>query len=149
MNRPQRLLSVAGLGLLLAACAPVYRNHGYAPPEDVLSEIEVGRDTRDEVARAVGRPTAEGVLGENSWYFVQSRFRHYGYLPPREIDRDVVAISFGESGTVSSIERFGLEQGREVPIARETTESNAEGVGFFRQLLGNIGNFNPAGLFQD
>lgn len=149
MNRPQRLIAVAGLGLLLAACAPVYRNHGYAPPDDVLADIEVGRDTRAEVAGAVGRPTAEGVLGEDAWYFVQSRFRHFGYLPPREVDRDVVAITFDSGGTVSTIQRFGLEQGRTVPISREVTDSSVRGVGFLRQLFGNIGNFNPAGLFQN
>lgn len=147
MNRSLRLIAVAGLGFLLAACAPVYRNHGYAPPDDLLAEIDVGSDTRAEVASAVGRPTAEGVLGDDAWYFVQSRFRHYGYLPPREVDRDVVAITFDGGGTVSAIQRFGLEQGRAVPISREVTDENVQGVGFLRQLFGNIGNFNPAGLF--
>jgi outer membrane protein assembly factor BamE (lipoprotein component of BamABCDE complex) len=149
MKRSQRIIAVAGLCLLLAGCAPVYRNHGYAPPDDLLAGIEVGRDTQAEVANAVGRPTAEGVLGKDAWYFVQSRFRHFGYLPPREIDRDVVAITFDSGGTVSNIERFGLEQGRSVPISREVTDSNVRDVGFLRQLFGNIGNFNPAGVFED
>jgi hypothetical protein len=33
-------------------------------------------------------------------------------------------------------------------ISRRVTDSNIKGVGFLRQLLGNIGNFN-AGQFLD
>ncbi len=149
MNRPKRLLWAAGLCALLPACAPVYENHGYAPPPDLLAEIEIGRDTRAEVAQTIGRPTAEGVLGEDAWYFVESRFRQYGYRAPREIDREVVAIRFNDAGTVSNVERFGLEQGRAVPISREVTEPNVRGISFLRQLFRNVGSFNPANLFGD
>ncbi len=133
----------------LAACAPVYENHGYAPPPDVLSDIEVGRDTRADIVAKVGQPTAEGALGDDAWYFVQSRFRHYGWRAPEEVDREVVAISFNPSGTVANVERFGLEQGRVVPISREVTDSTVRDSGFLRQLFGNIGQFNPAGLFDE
>ncbi len=138
------------LALIAAtACSPVYENHGYAPPPDVLAQVEVGRDTRDDIVQDVGQPTAEGVLGEDAWYYVQSRFREYGWRAPEEIDRQVVAISFAPSGTVSNVERFGLEQGRVVPISREVTETTVQDTGFLRQLFGNIGNFNPAGLLDE
>ncbi len=133
----------------LGACSPVYENHGYAPPPDVLAQIDVGRDTRDDVAEEVGQPTAEGVLGEDIWYFVQSRFRQYGWRAPQEVDRQVVAISFSPSGAVANVERFGLEDGRVVALSREVTGSSVRETGFLRQLFGNIGNFNPAGLFDE
>lgn len=148
MTRGTRLFPALAV-MAAAACSPVYENHGYAPPPDVLSGIEVGRDTRADIAEEVGRPTAEGVLGEDAWYFVQSRFRHYGWRAPQEVDREVVAISFGPSGTVSNVERFGLEQGRVVPISREVTESTVRDAGLLRQIFGNIGQFNPAGLFGE
>ena len=126
----------------------MFRNHGYVPPEDQLAQIEVGRDSREDVAGLVGRPTAEGILGDQGWYYVQSRFRNYGYRPSVEVDRQVVAISFDAGGTVSNIERFGLEDGRVVPLSRRVTEANVQGVGFLRQLFGNIGRFNPADFFD-
>ena len=129
------------LGLALVACAPVYRNHGYAPPDEELTLLEVGRDTRDTVAASVGRPSASGLLNDMGWFYVQSRWQHPGGRAPREIERQVVAISFTEDGVVSNIERFGLEEGRVVPLSRRVTESNIRGVSLISQLLGNLGNF--------
>ena len=44
-----------------------------------------------------------------------------------------------EEGKVENVERFGLENGQVVAISRRVTDSNIKGVGFLRQLLGNIG----------
>lgn len=124
----------------LAACAPVYRNHGYAPKDDVLATIEVGRDTRESVAEKVGRPSAAGLLNDTGWFYVESRWREqYGLRPAAEMDRQVVAITFTQGGTVANVERFGLEKGQIVPLSRRVTESNVKGLGFLRQLFGNIG----------
>ncbi|MEH6775222.1 MAG: outer membrane protein assembly factor BamE [Cereibacter changlensis] len=140
----RRGLRQAALGLCLVAvvaCAPVYRNHGYAPEDTALAQITVGKDTRDTVAEIVGRPSAAGLLNDEGWYYVQSRYRHFGARRPEEIERQVVAISFTPNGTVENVERFGLEQGKVVPLSRRVTESNIKGVSLIGQLLGNIGQF--------
>ncbi len=135
-----------GLGLLalifLSACTALYQNHGYVPRDEELARIEVGESTRETVARAVGRPSSTGLLTGAAWYYVGSRFRHYGARAPQEIDRQVVAISFDEAGTVENVERFGLENGQAVVLSRRVTDSNIKGLGFLRQLLGNIGNIS-------
>jgi outer membrane protein assembly factor BamE (lipoprotein component of BamABCDE complex) len=138
--RPVRWV-IAGLVLVLTvACSPIFRNHGYVPSDDELALVEVGTDTRETVAQKVGAPTASGLLNDVGWYYVQSRFRTYGPREPREIDRQVVAISFAEDGVVSNVERFGLEDGQVVAISRRVTETNIRGVSLIRQLLGNLGN---------
>ncbi|RMH39431.1 MAG: outer membrane protein assembly factor BamE [Alphaproteobacteria bacterium] len=126
----------------VAACASVYRNHGYVPPEDELQKITVGVDTRDTVAETIGRPSTEGVLRDRAWYYVGSRFRHFGMRAPEEVDRQVVAISFDAEGRVANIERFTLADGRVITLSRRVTESNIKGISFIRQLLGNIGRFD-------
>jgi outer membrane protein assembly factor BamE (lipoprotein component of BamABCDE complex) len=125
---------------LTAACSPIFRNHGYVPSDDELALVEVGTDTRESVAEKVGAPTASGLLNDVGWYYVQSRFRTYGPREPREIDRQVVAITFAEDGVVANVERFGLEDGQVVALSRRVTESNIRGVSLIRQLLGNLGN---------
>lgn len=138
----------AGLGLavafviVMAGCSPIVRNHGYAPSDADLALLTVGVDTRDTVAESVGRPAAQGLLNDAGWFYVQSRFEHIGPREPREVDRQVVAISFDEAGTVTNIERFGLEQGRIVPLSRRVTESNIRSFSFIRQLLSGVGRFN-------
>lgn len=142
-------LGLAVLAILaLAACAPVYRNHGYVPTEDELAEIVVGVDTRATVNEVIGPPSAGGVLQGGDYYYVRSREKHVGMFEPKVIDRQVLAISFDDKDVVRNIERFGLEQGRIVPLTRRVTSSSVEGKGFLRQLLGNIGAFNPGAFLN-
>lgn len=148
-----RLGSAARRGVIalmlvaVAACAPVYRNHGYVPRDDELARIVVGESTRDTVGQIVGRPASSGLLTGAGWYYVGSKFRHYGFREPREVERQVVAVSFAGDGTVANVERFGLEDGRVVAISRRVTDSNIKGVSFLRQLLGNIGNVSGGQVF--
>lgn len=144
----QRVGVVVAIALFLASCSNIERKHGYVPPQEDLEQIVVGVDTKDTVADVVGRPSASGVLAEGGWYYVASKFRAYGMRERREIDREVVAVSFAGDGTVSNIERFGLEDGRVVAISRRVTDSNIQGVSFLRQLFGSFGNFTAEQLIN-
>ena len=143
-------LALAGLCCLaLAACATVVRNHGYVPDETELAQVQVGTDTRETVAEKIGRPSAQGLLNDLGWFYVQSRFEHVGPREPREVERQVVAITFNEGGMVDNIGRYGLEDGRVVAISRRVTESNIKGIGFIRQLLSNFGRIRAGDLFKE
>lgn len=143
-----RLGAVALLMAWVTACTALYQNHGYVPRDEELAKVVVGQSTREDVAKAVGRPSSTGLLTGGAWYYVGSRFRHYGPREPQEIDRQVVAISFAESGTVENVERFGLEKGQVVVLSRRVTDSNIKGLSFLRQLLGNIGNLSAGQLLN-
>ncbi|MEE9389250.1 MAG: outer membrane protein assembly factor BamE [Paracoccaceae bacterium] len=143
-------VKAAVLGLVVlatASCATQFRNHGYAPSDAELADVIVGSDTRETVATVVGRPSAEGMLDGGVWYYVESRFRHFAYQAPKEIEREVVAISFDAGGRVANIERFGLEDGQVVTLSRRVTQSTTAKVPFLRRLLGSIGA-GAAGLFN-
>lgn len=144
----RKIFAAAALSLTLSACAATYRNHGYAPDEDQLSQIDVGVSTRQDVADIVGRPSATGVLQDAGWFYVQSQFRHYAYNAPEEIDREVVAISFSND-VVSNVERFGLEDGQVVALSRRVTDDGIRNVSFLRQLLGSLGQVDADSLFSD
>lgn len=149
MSAIRHLLTIAILAVLgLAACTPVYRNHGYVPPEMDLAQVQVGQTHMDDLPGLIGRPSAQGLLTGSGWYYVGSRWRDYGAAPSREVDRQVVAISFAPGGTVSNIERFGLERGRVVTLSRRVTEGSVTEISLIGQLLGNLGNFQ-AGDFID
>jgi outer membrane protein assembly factor BamE (lipoprotein component of BamABCDE complex) len=142
-GRAGALVLALALAGALGACAPTYTLHGYAPPDSELTQIEVGRDDRAAVEAAFGRPGVAGLLTEDVWYYVQSRHRHSGLRAPAEIERQVLAISFDGQGRVANIERFGLEQGRVVALSRRVTDPTVRGVGLLRQLLRNLGRFDP------
>ena len=143
-----RVAHAAAIALIfgVAGCAPQFNNYGYVPPEDDLEQIQVGQDNRETVADKIGVPASSGILNNSGYYYVRMRTRTVGPLAPQEIDRQVVAISFSESGAVQNVERFGLERGQVVPLSRRVTSSPVSDNNFLRQLLGNIGRFNPAGF---
>jgi outer membrane protein assembly factor BamE (lipoprotein component of BamABCDE complex) len=141
-----RLSLVLAVALSVTACVPIYRNHGYIPPDSELAQISVGTTTRDAVLALAGPPTTAGVLPDDALYYVQSRFRHYGPLAPEEIERQVLVISFAASGLVANVERFGLADGQVVTLSRRVTDDNIRDTTLIRQILGAIGNFD-AGRF--
>lgn len=142
----RRLMQAVALVAVVAlsACAPQFRNHGYIPPQEDLDQIQVGSDTRETVAEKVGVPASSGVLNEGGYYYVRMRTRALGPFARREIDRQVVAISFSSAGTVQNVERFGLERGKVIPLERRVTSSAVSDQSFIRQLLGNLRGFGPA-----
>lgn len=137
---------IGALIVAVSACTPIIRYHGYAPTDVELKTVEVGKDTRETVEEKIGHPSAEGLLNDDAWFFVQSRFQQKGLKPMTEIDRQVVVISFSEAGTVSNIERFGLQDGNVVVLSRRVTESNIKGVSFLRQLMRNMGRMTTSDI---
>ncbi|MCJ8139739.1 outer membrane protein assembly factor BamE [Falsirhodobacter halotolerans] len=139
--------AVLGLVLItLSACAPIFRNHGYVPMDQDLARVQIGA-SRDQVSELIGRPTTTTLLNDGEWYYVQSRFRTFGVFT-REIRREVVAISFN-GDRVANVERFGLEQGRVVPLSRRVTQNSVEGSSFLRQLFGSVGRIRADQVLDD
>lgn len=135
--------------LILAACAATYRNHGYIPPEEQLMAITPGQTQQTELDSLIGRPSASGVLTGSAWYYVGSRWEYFGAREPREIERQVVAISFNESGTVTNVERFGRERGQIVVLSQRVTDSGVSSIGLVRQLMGNFGRIQAGDLLDE
>lgn len=146
-----RLTQAAMVGciVLLSACSAIYRNHGYVPADAELEAVQVGVSSREDVAEAVGRPSASGLLKDEGWYYVQSKFKSIGPMEPQEIDRQVLAISFNQGGIVENVERFGLQDGQVVPLSRRVTETNIKGVSFLGQLFGSFGRLRAGDLIDN
>lgn len=136
-------LMILGLTVLAGCGATTLKNsHGYVPDEEVLAEIRIGLDTKETVGRIAGRPGAEGIVDDRGWYYVRSDYERFMWRAPKEVNREVVAVTFNDREQVTNIERFGLDQGRVVVLNRRVTTANTQGVGFLRQLFSNLGNFD-------
>jgi len=146
-SKLQRALMLLGLTVVVTACAAQHRYHGYVPTDAELEAVSVG-DSKADVSGVIGKPSTAGLLADSGWYYVRSEFRHLGGLAPRELDRQVVAISFGKNERVSNIERFGLEQGQVVALSRRVTEENVQGITLIGQIFRNFGRLSPDEIFQ-
>lgn len=139
-----RIGLVTLLCIALAGCTARYRTHGYVPSEDELQQIVPGVDTRGTVEDLIGVPSTSGTLNESGFYYIESDVRHFAWKAPEVVDREVLAITFDSGGVVQNIERFGLEDGQVVPLARRITRSGDGDISFIRKLFGNIGGLNAA-----
>ena len=156
MRKPHRLgqrfagVAQAALGgvaiALLVACTPIYTNHGFVPDDKDLARITTGVDTRETVGAFLGRPSVEGLIGDGEWFYVRSQWKTVGAKAPQEIDRQVLAITFDDTGVVTNIERFGLEKGEIVAISRRVTTEPIKGRNALAQIFGNIGRLDPSAL---
>lgn len=132
----------------LTACSAIYQKHGYVPTEEQLAEVVVGVDTKDSVAESIGVPTASGVLNDGGYYYVSTLMRTRGAGATKPVSRSLVAINFDSRQVVSGVERYSLEDGRAIPLERRVSSSSVENKTFLRQLMGNLGNFNPGSLVE-
>lgn len=137
------------LAATVAACSAVYRNHGYVPTDADLALVEVGKDTRETVGQKIGRPSTSGLLNDVGWFYVQSRYKLVGPREPKEIDRQVLAVTFTEAGVVDNIARYGLEDGKVVQISRRVTESNVKSLSVIQQILGSFGRLQAGDLLAN
>ena len=141
-----------GLGALvlvaLTACTAQYRTHGYVPSEDELQQIVPGVDTRGTVEDLIGVPSTSGTLTDSGFYYIESDIRHFAWKEPEVVDRTVLAITFDTAGVVENIERYGLQDGQVVPLARRITRSGDGDISFIRKLFGNIGGINAGQFFN-
>jgi len=129
-----------GAGLLVTACVPEVDVHGYVPVAKEVANIALG-DSQESVFTRLGAPTTRGIEGANTWYYISSKVRRVAFFAPREIERQIVAVSFNGS-RVALVERFGLEDGRVIDLNRNVTVTDGRRLTFFEQFLGNVGNFS-------
>lgn len=150
----QGIRSVVRIGLVafalvaMSGCTAQYRSHGYVPSEDDLQQIVPGVDTRATVEDVIGVPSTSGTLRDSGFYYVESDVRHFAWKRPEVVDREVLAITFDDAGVVQNIERFGLQDGQVVPLARRITRSGDGDIGFIRKLFGNIGGLAATDLLN-
>lgn len=134
---------LAGLALVLglAACSATFVNHGYVPPPEELSLVDIG-DSREAVAEAIGTPGSAGVMRDEAWFYTAYRVRNFAYRAPEITERQILAVSFDGAGRVQNIEEFGLEDGQIIQLSRRVTTSSIREISFLQQLLGNFGRIN-------
>jgi outer membrane protein assembly factor BamE (lipoprotein component of BamABCDE complex) len=130
-------------GLALIGCVPQVSNHGYRFDEASLAQIEPGQTTRDQVQQLLGSPSALTTFDGSVWYYVSQRTERISFYQEDVVNQDVVAIGFDDRGTVTSVERHGLERAHEVSLVERETPTAGSELSALEQFIGNIGRFNP------
>ena len=142
------ITAAAALFAGLAACSPISNSHGYVPMEDELALLETGVATKSQVAEAIGLPATSNRRYGDDWFYVSSQFQQRGFMAPEETERQVVVVSFDNSGTLSNVAKYSLRDGRAVALSRRVTETNLGRLNFIQQMLRSLGRIDPGSVFS-
>ena len=133
------VLGCALAAALLAGCEPIVHQQGHIRDAEVLAQIEPGEQTREEVARMLGTPSAVGTFDDRRWYYITRRTETTAFYAPDLVDQDVTVIAFDENGIVAEVASMSIEEARAVEPVEEESPTRGRELSFFEQIFGNIG----------
>ena len=138
-----RKLCFCFLVLLMGACSLMPVNViGDIPQEVRISAIKIGKHNREDVQRLLGSPMHATLFEEESWIWVESQEQMRAFLPPKEIERKVVIVTFDENGVAKRVARLDITDSIKVAYDSEETPSHGKDLNVFEELMGNFGRFS-------
>jgi outer membrane protein assembly factor BamE (lipoprotein component of BamABCDE complex) len=138
--------------LALPGCAifsdsPHYR--GVAVSQHDLGELTPGLSQQADVQAVLGPPTFTPQFNANDWVYVAQVTKMRIAQTEGVKSQNVVVLAFDNNGTLQSITQKTLKDS--VGVAMESHQTPVPGgtPGFFQQLIGGVGSYNPLGSAQD
>jgi outer membrane protein assembly factor BamE (lipoprotein component of BamABCDE complex) len=129
--------------LSVVACSPDISTHGHRFDAAALARVEPGNSSQDDVMNLLGSPSALATFDDRTWYYISQRTEQHSFYFSTVVSQDVVAIVFDDQGTVSAINRNGLDSAMDVDLVDRETPTAGNELTVLEQFLGNIGRFNP------
>ena len=141
----QILFNLFLITTLTACSSDIFISHcGNMPSEERIEQVQKGQ-TKDEVLEILGSPSSIVSLDQNTWIYMSSEIKRVAFFKPEELDRDILTIQFNNYNQVVSIQRRNKDQGNEIAINEESTETYGSQPGFFAKYFGGVGQFMPFG----
>lgn len=145
MSRPAAVLLIAAAAGLAGACTPLRGHQGYVVDADLVNSVQAGVDNRDSVMRVLGRPTVAGQFNDRDWYYIARDTRNLAFNNPEPTRQVTIHVNFDANGTVTAINRTGIEQVASINPSSDKTPTLGRKRGFFQDLFGNIGTVGAGG----
>ena len=143
---PVRSAALLGLAAALAGCqnAKILSANGYIVDESLVSSIQPGVDNRESVARTLGRPTWTAQFDKGDWYYVSRNTTQIAFLTPRTTGESIIIVSFDPQGTVTEVQRDGMDKIVSVKMESDKTPTKGKESTLFDDIFGNIGRFGSS-----
>lgn len=137
-------LALAGtlFAVALSACSNVVDHRGFSPTPGSVEKLEVGAQSREDVVRLIGSPSAVATFNPNIWYYINETQEYWAFLKPRITEQKVIQITFNDSGRVEGIKNYDLKDGEDISMVRRITPTSGKELTILEQILGNVGRFS-------
>ncbi|MEH6403157.1 MAG: outer membrane protein assembly factor BamE [Sneathiella sp.] len=146
MKTLRTIIFCAVTTLAVSACEPIYEEKGYRLDAEQIAKVETGIATKDSVLDVLGSPSSVATFPEQgeAWYYISRSTEHFAFLNKTILEQNVIVIKFDENDVVSEIKNYDKDDRMEVEVVDRTTPTGGNELGFFEQIFGNFGRFNPA-----
>jgi outer membrane protein assembly factor BamE (lipoprotein component of BamABCDE complex) len=126
------------LAFLLSGCLFTESLHrGYVVPEGALEQVPLGA-TQEQVLIVLGTPSTVATLSGDVFYYISQRTERTAFLPPREVDRRVVAVYFDKNRRVQRLADYGLKDGQVFDFISRTTPTSGTEITYLNFLIRQI-----------
>jgi outer membrane protein assembly factor BamE (lipoprotein component of BamABCDE complex) len=142
---PVALAAAIALSAAVGGCSARKEVRGNYLTDAQLSTIQVGTTNQKTVMRVLGPPSTEGTFDQQVWYYIGRQTEEWGFLEPDVLEQRVVAIYFNDTGVVEHLERYGHDDARQVEVVGRETPTSGHKIGFFEQIMGNLGVLGTGG----
>ncbi|CAN5917845.1 outer membrane protein assembly factor BamE [soil metagenome] len=139
----RRTVPLVLAALFLTACDSNNSDlRGFAPAPGAVDKLEVGTQSREDVVRVVGSPSAVATFNPNVWYYISERQDYWGPSKPWISEQNVIQITFNESGRVATIKYYDLKDAQNITMVSRITPTSGKELTVLEQVLGNVGKFS-------
>ena len=127
--------------LFVSACTPLVDNRGHVADTPIAEVVGVG-ESKAAVRAKLGSPSSISDFGEENWYYIRNRRETIAFLEPEIVEQHVTRIVFDSNGNVAEVKHYDLNDREQFAYVDKTTPTEGHSLGFFEQILGNVGRFN-------
>jgi len=123
----------------LGGCSSIKDHRGYLIDQALVDSVQPGIDNKLSVEKTLGRPTFASQFGEPTWYYVAIDTKQAAFTRPRAYQETVLKVHFDPSGSVTRIDKSGIDKIVRLDPDGHKTPTLGQHRGFLEDLFGNIG----------
>ena len=125
--------------LFFSSCVHQKLVHGNLPEAQLVSILKVGVDNKQTTSKILGEPTFEGVLGDNSYYYVGTVNSKFSFLKPKLDTQYVLELNFDKQNKLKKIFIYDEDKSIDVAMSSLETKTSGKKLTLIQQIFNNIG----------
>ena len=125
----------------IAGCDNTVDQRGFAATPGSVEKLEVGAQSREDVVRLIGSPSAVATFNPNIWYYISETQEYWAFTKPKISAQKVIQVTFNDDGRVSAIKNYDLKDAQDIQMVQRITPTSGKELTILEQVLGNVGKF--------
>lgn len=127
---------------IVAGCENQVDQRGFAATPGSVEKLEVGTQSREDVVRLIGSPSAVATFNPNVWYYISETQEYWAFTKPKISAQKVIQVTFNDAGRVEGIKNYDLKDAQDIQMVARITPTSGKELTILEQILGNVGRFS-------